>query len=262
MSVDNELYNRMANGWWDENNFLNMLKTSLNPVRFGHFRSVLTDTLHIDPMGKRVLDVGCGGGLLAEEFAKLGSKVTGIDPSAASLETARTHAQQAGLNIEYRVGVGEQIPFGDGSFDIVYCCDVLEHVSNLEQVIAETARVLKPGGIYMYDTINRTFPSKLVMIKLMQDWSHVMPPNLHSWDAFIKPQELFTLFTHHGLDNGPFVGMAPSGNPVQLIQGIRQLKRGEVTYGEFGRRQGFKQVRDVSISYMGYAIKHANGKSQ
>jgi 2-polyprenyl-6-hydroxyphenyl methylase / 3-demethylubiquinone-9 3-methyltransferase len=256
MAVDNELYNRMAKGWWDENNFLYMLKTSLNPVRFGYFRGILIDTLQVDPKGKRVLDIGCGGGLLAEEFARLGSHVTGLDPSTASLETARAHAGQEGLDIEYRVGYGEQIPFHDATFDIAYCCDVLEHVSNLEQVIAETARVLKPGGIYLYDTINRTLPSNLIMIKIMQDWSHVMPANLHSWDAFIKPKELFSLFAKHGLENGQFVGMAPGGNPVQLIQGIRQLKRGAVTYGEFGRRQGFKQVKDTSVSYMGYAIKH------
>ena len=258
MAVDNELYNRMADGWWNENNFLFMLKTSLNPARFGHFRSLLIDTLKIDLEGKRVLDIGCGGGLLAEEFARLGLRVTGIDPSAASLETARAHASHAGLDIEYQVGIGEQIPFEDSTFDIAYCCDVLEHVNNLEQVIAETARILKPGGIYLYDTINRTLPSKLIMIKIMQDWSHVMPPNLHSWDAFIKPQELFSFFSIHGLDNGQFVGMAPGGNPIQLMQGIRQLKRGEVTYGEFGRRQGFKQVKDTSVLYMGYATKNNN----
>ena len=119
----------------------------------------------------------------------------GIDPSASSLATARTHAQQAGLDIDYRVGVGENIPFADESFEIVYSSDVLEHVNGLEKVIAEIARVLKPGGVFLYDTINRTFPSKLVMIKLVQEWKSTsfMPPNLHDWNAFIKPRELLTL---------------------------------------------------------------------
>ena len=100
MTVDNELYNRLSSTWWDENEPLNLLRTSINPGRFGYFRDVLIKQLKIDPRGKKTLDVGCGGGILAEEFARLGCHVIGIDPSAASLATARAHAQQAGLDID------------------------------------------------------------------------------------------------------------------------------------------------------------------
>ena len=118
--------------------------------------------------------------------------MTGIDPSAESVATARAHAESEGLEIEYTVGAGEQLPFPDESFDIAYCCDVLEHVDDLDRVLAETSRVLKPGGIYLYDTINRTRRSKLVVINLMQEWrsTALMEPNLHDWDMFIKPSEL------------------------------------------------------------------------
>ncbi len=194
MPVDNELYNQMGDIWWNENEVFSTLLLWLNPVRFGYFRQILLEKLKVDPRGKETLDVGCGGGLLAEQFARLGCKVTGVDPSERSLATARAHAQQSGLDINYLVGVGEHLPFADAAFDIVYCCDVLEHVSSLEQVISEIARVLKPGGIFCYDTINRTLLSKLVLIKMAQEWqaTRFMPPNLHDWQQFIKPRELIS----------------------------------------------------------------------
>ena len=202
MPVDNELYDRLASTWWDENETLCMLRTVINPGRFGYFRAVLLEQLKIDPRGKQTLDVGCGGGLLAEEFARLGCCVTGVDPSEPSLVVARDHAQQEGLTIDYRTGFGECLPFADASFDIVYCCDVLEHVKDLEMVISEIARVLKEGGIFFYDTINRTFMSKIVTIKLLQEWkaTSVMPPNLHDWNMFIKPRELQALMERYRLD--------------------------------------------------------------
>jgi 2-polyprenyl-6-hydroxyphenyl methylase/3-demethylubiquinone-9 3-methyltransferase len=257
MAVDNELYNRLSSTWWDENEPLNLLRTSINPGRFGYFRDVLVKQLKIDPRGKKVLDVGCGGGLLAEEFARLGCQVIGIDPSASSLATARAHAQQAGLGIDYRVGVGEDLPFADESFEVVYCSDVLEHVNNPETVISEMARVLKQDGVFLYDTINRTIPSKLVMIKLLQDWKSTsfMPPNLHDWHAFIKPRELLSLINRHGLDNREITGLKPASNAIAMTILMRKRKRGEISLHEMGSRMSFKQSKDTSILYMGYAIK-------
>src|SRR5690242_4673237 len=150
MPVDNTIYDNPNDIWWDERGILSPLRTMMNPGRFGYFRKILTETLGIDPHGKTALDVGCGGGLLAEEFARLGFAVTGIDPAEPSLGTARAHAAASGLEIEYQVGRGEHLPFADTSFDVVYCCDVLEHVDDLDRVIAEIARVLKGGGVFMY----------------------------------------------------------------------------------------------------------------
>ena len=196
------LYNRLAATWWDENEVLNVLRISLNPARFSYFRAVLLEQVHLDPRGKKTLDVGCGGGLLAEEFARLGCNVTGIDPSEPSIAVARAHATQEGLAIEYFTGVGESLQFADASFDIVYCCDVLEHVNDLGAVIAEIARVLKKDGFFFYDTINRTFMSRIISIKLLQEWkaTRVMPPNLHDWKLFIKPAELQAHMSAHRLE--------------------------------------------------------------
>ncbi|HEX3641091.1 MAG TPA: bifunctional 2-polyprenyl-6-hydroxyphenol methylase/3-demethylubiquinol 3-O-methyltransferase UbiG, partial [Ktedonobacteraceae bacterium] len=203
------------------------------------------------------LDVGCGGGLLAEEFARLGCQVTGIDPSEPSLATARKHAQQSGLDISYQVGLGEQLPFADASFDIVVCCDVLEHVDNVAQVIQEISRVLKPNGLFFYDTINRTFLSWLAAIKMAQEWSitRFMPPNLHDWKKFIKPQELQLCMQRYHLQNREVKGMSPGAHPLLVISLFLRHKRGKITLTEMGKRMNFQESNDLSTSYMGYALK-------
>jgi 2-polyprenyl-6-hydroxyphenyl methylase/3-demethylubiquinone-9 3-methyltransferase len=261
MPVDNRLYDTLADSWWDESGVLHTLR-GLNPVRFGYMRRVLVDELRIDLQGKRTLDVGCGGGLLAEEFARLGCAVTGIDPSEKSLEAARAHAREAGLAIEYRQGMGERLPFPDSDFEIVYCCDTLEHVDDLDQVIAEISRVLKPGGVFLYDTLNRTLRSWLVMIKLFQDWdsTSLMPPDLHDWRRFIKPGELLAKLAGDGLENQDLTGLKPSANPVRAIRILRARKRGEISYLEAMRRLGLRESRDISVLYAGYAIRSQEGQ--
>ena len=259
MPVDNQLYDRLGDTWWQEDSLLSLLRTSINPARFGYMRRILTETLGVDPDGLAVLDVGCGGGLLAEEFAGLGCRVTGVDPSAESLDTARGHARASGLDIEYVEGSGEHLPFPDATFDAVYCCDVLEHVDDLQRTLDESARVLKPGGVYMYDTINRTRRSKLVMIKLFQEWKStaLMEPNLHDWDMFIKPSELESGLRKAGLENRDLVGIGPRGNPIGMIRDLRKRARGDMTFGEFGTRNVMHEIRDKSLAYAGYALKPA-----
>ena len=145
MPVDNAIYDRLSHTWWEEDGFLNVLLTALNPARFGYMKRILTEELGIDPAGMEVLDVGCGGGLLAEEFAALGSRVTGVDPSAASLETARAHARERGFAIDYQQGTGEELPFADASFDAAYCCDVLEHVDDVGRTGGRSLACCGPG---------------------------------------------------------------------------------------------------------------------
>jgi 2-polyprenyl-6-hydroxyphenyl methylase/3-demethylubiquinone-9 3-methyltransferase len=257
MPVDNQLYDRLADTWWTDDSVLSLLRTSINPARFGYMRRVLTDELQVDPRGKAALDIGSGGGLLAEEFARLGFRVTGIDPSTESVAAARAHAESEQLDIEYTVGAGEQLPFADAAFDIAYCCDVLEHVDDLDRVLAESARVLKPGGVFLYDTINRTRRSRLVVINLMQEWrsTALMEPNVHDWDMFIKPAELQAALARAGVQNRDVVGIGPARNPLALVLDMRRRARGDMTYGEFGARNKFRETRDKSLLYAGYAVK-------
>jgi 2-polyprenyl-6-hydroxyphenyl methylase / 3-demethylubiquinone-9 3-methyltransferase len=257
MPVDNTLYNRPGDIWWDETAGLSMLRTALNPARFGYFRTVLTERLRITPQAKATLDVGCGGGLLAEEFARLGCQVTGLDPAEPALQIARAHAAATGLSIDYRAGVGEALPFPDRSFAIVYCCDVLEHVADLERVIAEIARVLASGGVFFYDTINRTFLSKLFAIKLAQEWraTRFAPPGLHDWEQFIRPTELQALMSRRGLEPQEVVGLSLGARPIAGLRAIWQYKRGAITAGDLGRRLLARVGRNLSGAYAGFAIK-------
>ena len=256
MPVDNTIYDRLSTTWWEEDQFLNVLRSGLNPARFGYMKRILTEELGIDPQGLAVLDVGCGGGLLAEEFAELGARVTGVDPSAASLETARAHAQERGLDIEYRPAAGEELPFADASFDAVYCCDVLEHVEDVGATVREIARVLRPGGVFLYDTINRTRRSRLLMIKFAQDWEATRwaEPDLHDWDHFIRPRELESEMDSAGLEVRDRIGIAPA-NPLGALRAMRARARGAISFAEMGRRLRMRESRDQSALYAGYAVK-------
>jgi 2-polyprenyl-6-hydroxyphenyl methylase / 3-demethylubiquinone-9 3-methyltransferase len=258
MPVDNEIYNAPGDIWWDEDQPLNAIRTAINPARLDYFGGVLAK-LGIDPSGTTMVDIGCGGGLFAEEFARLGAHVIGVDPSVSSLDTARSHGTAMGLSIDYRAGTGEQLPLDDASVDIACCVDVLEHVDDLDAVLSETARVLRPSGVYLFDTINRTARSRLVVIKLLQEWRLTawMPRDLHAWDHFITPDELRAALGRHGLTGRGIVGIGPGVKPPRLLRLLYQLHRGTISHGEFGRRARFVVTKDLRVSYAGYATKAA-----
>jgi 2-polyprenyl-6-hydroxyphenyl methylase/3-demethylubiquinone-9 3-methyltransferase len=213
--------------------------------------------LGVATAGKTVLDIGCGGGLFAEELARTGARVIGVDPSTTSLATARSHAVALGLNIDYRAGAGEKLPLEDASVDIACCVDVLEHVNDVDAVIGDTARVLRAGGVFVFDTITRTRLSRLVMIKLLQEWRLTawMPANLHAWDKFITPNELRAMLSRHHLECGDIVGMGPGVKPHRLMRLLWQLRTRSISYGEFGHQVRFVLTKDVRVSYAGYATK-------
>ena len=127
-------------------------------------------------------------------------------------------------------------------------------------MIGEIARVLKQNGIFFYDTINRTLISRLAVISLFQNWqvTSCTPANLHDWNKFIKPIELREMMAHHGLQNRILCGMRPVANSIDLIRHMRKRKRGDISYGELGRRMKMRVTGDLSISYMGWAVKSGN----
>jgi 2-polyprenyl-6-hydroxyphenyl methylase/3-demethylubiquinone-9 3-methyltransferase len=255
--INNDVYDQQAGSWWDENQCLHLLKSSVNPARVGYFRRLLDEVLKFDYRGTPALDVGCGGGILAEEFAAMGFQVTGIDPSEQSLATARQHAQSIGLSIDYQKGTGESIPFADNTYPIVYCCDVLEHVRDLPKVIDEIYRVTKPGGVFFFDTLNRTFISKLVAIKIWQEWKSTafMPPRLHEWRMFIRPEELKRLLTQSGFECKEFRGTSPDVSIPKMISLLRKRAKGVIGYRELGQKFKLVESDDLKILYMGYAVK-------
>ena len=241
--VDNGIYDQIASTWWEDDGFMALLRTSVNP-------------------GRSLLDVGCGGGLLAEEFARLGCAVTGVDRSQPTLEAARAHALRSNLAVEYIEGSAELLPFPSASFDVVSCCDVLEHVDAPAAVLEEISRVLKPGGAFVFDTINRTWRSKLVAIKLAQEWpTRFIPADVHVWEKFIRPAELAEAMAGHGLHGGEFVGLAPPKNPFPALAAFARNKLGRLCFGELGERVRLEAGSDLSVSYMGFAIRSRSRQS-
>lgn len=256
MQVDNEIYESAGGAWWSEAAGFEFtsLRYCLQPVRMEYFRSVLRER---GLTGGRVLDVGCGGGYLAEDFAREGFSVSGVDPAARTIAAAREHAAQSALSIDYRVASGEALPFGDAAFHIVCCCDVLEHVDDLPGVVREAARVLKPGGLLLFDTINRTLRSKLVLIKAWQDWNlgGFGRRDVHVWERFITPAELAAVLGEHGMQVGALRGIGPTRNPLALLFGLLRVRAGRLRGAAVAGTFSMRESDDLSLSYMGWATK-------
>jgi 2-polyprenyl-6-hydroxyphenyl methylase/3-demethylubiquinone-9 3-methyltransferase len=183
--------------------------------------------------------------------------VTGVDISDESLAVARAHARTHGLLIDYQSGSAAQLPFDVGSFEVVSCCDALEHIPNWEQVIAEVGHVLKPQGLFLFDTINRTPKSKSTFIFGLQEWSftRLFPRDAHVWEMFITPEELTKLLEENGMTVKGLSGGAIARNPFSTLQEVRRHKRGEINVAELGRRLELKLDPDLSLNYLGYAQK-------
>ena len=254
-AIDNDIYNRYSDGWWSRDSFLNILETAIQPLRSEYVRDCLSA---IDLDKPNSLDIGCGGGIIAEDLAQFSASVTGVDISLASLETARSHAMQNGLDIKYIESPAESLPFKDNSFELVTCCDVLEHVDDVAKVISEVKRVLKPGGIFVYDTVNRTLMSYLAHIFIAEDFplTRFMPKNTHVWHKFIRPNELQNIFRDNGLSVKEEWGMEPSMNPISMVWYILKTKFMGLDFGRFGNKTKFVKSTNKSISYLGYCIKH------
>lgn len=206
---DPALYDDHAAVWWDGSRRWIRTLQNMVPGRLKHFDPIVDD--HGGWHGKQVLDVGCAGGFLTEVLAARGADVTGIDPARKAIEAARAHAAEIDLDIRYDIGVGETLPYEDGSFDIVTCVDVLEHVTDLEQTIAEIKRVLKPGGLFLYDTINRNLLARIAVITLAEDVLRLLPRGAHDHRQFIKPAELLNVLKLAGLEPGRITGLGPRG---------------------------------------------------
>jgi 2-polyprenyl-6-hydroxyphenyl methylase/3-demethylubiquinone-9 3-methyltransferase len=194
-------FSAMADYWWNPSGRLKSLH-DINPLRLGYMenRTPLT--------GKRVLDVGCGGGLLAEAMAKSGAIVTGIDMGKAPLEVARTHMADAGLDIDYLHGTAES--FADarpGAFDVVACMELLEHVPAPESVVSACARLVKPGGDVFFATLNRNPKSFLFAILGAEYLLGMIEKGTHRHSRFVKPVELTGWGENAGLDLSDLTGL-------------------------------------------------------
>jgi 2-polyprenyl-6-hydroxyphenyl methylase/3-demethylubiquinone-9 3-methyltransferase len=210
-SIDNEYYEGMDELWWDPAGPAAILH-AINRPRVDFYLRALGDL-----RGRLVLDAGCGGGLVARELAAAGAGVVGVDRSLGSLGVARRATDGGFRPAQGRL---ERLPFADATFDAVVAADVLEHMPDLPAAVAELARVLRPGGSLVFDTINRTPWSWFVAVFGLERVLRMVPRGTHDWRLFIRPAELDRLLVGTGLGKVQVLGLVPNIGPGDVARGL------------------------------------------
>ena len=230
-------FEAMAAEWWDPNGKFRPLHR-FNPVRLAWIRDRLLARFGRDgasprPLeGLRILDIGCGGGLVSEPMARLGADVVGVDASHRNVEVARIHAAQGGLAIDYRQGTAEDLLAAGERFDAVLSLEVVEHVADPAAFLGACAGLVAPGGALFVATINRTpqaFVLAIVGAEYVLRW---LPRGTHSWSKFVRPSEVAAALRPTGLELREFAGM--SYNPL---------------------RDAWSAGRDLGVNYIAYATR-------
>ena len=240
-SVDPEeiaKFTAMAEQWWDPDGDFKPLH-KLNPLRLTYIRDQACrhfnrDSTDLRPLqGLKLLDIGCGGGLLCEPMARLGAQVTGIDAAARNVGIAALHAEQSGLEIDYRHAAAEDLASAEEQFDLVLNMEVVEHVADVPAFIEASAALLKPGGMTVLSTLNRTAKSYLMAIVGAEYVLRWLPKGTHEWRKFLKPSELAGALRGAGLEVRELTGAAynPIGDSWHLA------------------------ANDLDVNYMAMAVK-------
>ena len=198
-------FEAMAAEWWDLNGKFKPLHM-LNPCRLDYITQQIAAEYGRDLNGPapfdglRILDIGCGGGLLCEPMARLGATVVGVDAAAGNIPVAQVHAEQSGLKIDYRHGTAEAMAADGEQFDIVLNMEVVEHVADPLGYLTACQQLLKPGGLHICSTLNRNPKSYMMAIVGAEHVMRWLPKGTHEWSKFITPDELFNLMRNAGLD--------------------------------------------------------------
>ena len=227
-----EKFAKMAAEWWNPKGKFGVLHL-FNPVRLEWIKEQACARFGLDPTlpepfkGLRLLDIGCGGGLLCEPMAELGATVVGVDPSEKNIKTAMVHATESGLAIDYRVGTAEDLAAAGEKFDVILNMEVIEHVSGQAEFVKACASMLKPKGLMFVATLNRTLKSfglAIIGAEYILGW---LPKGTHEWERFVKPEELQTWLKDASLNQ-----KAQSG----------------ITYHPLAKE--WRKARDMGVNYM------------
>jgi 2-polyprenyl-6-hydroxyphenyl methylase/3-demethylubiquinone-9 3-methyltransferase len=199
-----ERFSALADDWWNPRGKMAPLH-KFNPVRLGYIRDRAAARFGRDAKklgcfrGLRFLDIGCGGGILSEPLARLGATVVGADPSRANIEAAKLHAAQSGLAIDYRQTTAEDLAEAGERFDVVLAMEVVEHVTDMNMFIECCAGMVKPAGLMIAATLNRTLKSFALAIVGAEYILRWLPRGTHQWDKFVTPNELEIAMVKGGL---------------------------------------------------------------
>ena len=211
-SAEIERFSAMAAEWWDTSGPMAALHR-LNPVRLAWIKEQVSTTFGRDPKdaqaysGLRFLDVGCGAGLVAEPFRRLGADLVAIDPSEKNIEIARLHAAGSGLAIDYRATTAEALAAAGETFDVVTALEVVEHVTDVPAFVGTCASMVRPGGVMIAATINRTAKAFLLAIVGAEYVLRWLPRGTHHYDKLVTPKELRGAFEAGGLSLGAETGV-------------------------------------------------------
>ena len=206
-----ERFNRFSVTWWDAEGPMRPLHI-VNALRLGYVIERIAlhlglSTSNISLENVRILDVGCGGGLLSEPLARLGAKVVGVDASKGNIEAARLHAASQGVGVDYRLGEPSEVLGPNERFDVVLALEVVEHVSDMAVFLDTTARSVAPGGLLFVSTIDRTWKSFVFAIVGAEYVLRVLPRGTHHWSQFVRPAEIAAVTEKSGLKQTDLKGM-------------------------------------------------------
>lgn len=235
--VEVERFSRLAKEWWDPKGKFKPLH-KFNPVRLGYLKRELCrhfgrDARALDALkGLRILDIGCGGGLVAEPLARLGADVVGIDPSGTNVEVARLHAAASGVAVTYRATTAEDLAASRETFDVVLALEVVEHVTDVSAFLDVAAGMVRPGGLMVVATINRTLKALGLAIVGAEYVLRWLPRGTHSYDKLVRPDEV--------------------EQPLRDA-GLVILERTGVVYDPF--RDLWKESTDTDVNYMVLAAR-------
>lgn len=197
-------FSALAAEWWDTRGKMAPLH-KFNPVRLGYIRDQAAEKFGRNPKkldclkGLRILDIGCGGGILSEPLARLGASMVGVDPSEKNIEVAKLHAEQSDLQVCYRCSTAEQLSSDGEKFDLVLAMEVVEHVADVPLFVRSCGDIVKPGGMMIAATLNRTLKSFALAIVGAEYILRWLPPGTHQWDKFVTPNELEIAMEQAGL---------------------------------------------------------------
>lgn len=227
-ALELQKFSELAHKWWDKNSEFKPLH-EINPLRLEYIDGL------VDLKDKRVLDVGCGGGILSESMYFKGASVTGIDLGERALNVAKLHQLESGSKVDYQLVSVEQLAVEQpASFDVVTCMEMLEHVPDPASIVAACARLVKPGGSVFFSTINRNPKAYLFAVIGAEYLLNILPKGTHDYAKFIKPSELSSWVRHADLD----------------VSGVRGMLYNPIT-------QHYSLGDDVSVNYLMYAQLNA-----
>jgi len=216
-------FGALADRWWDVDGEFSALH-KLNPLRLAYIRDTAIDHFGLEsgtlrPLeGLRILDIGCGGGLLCEPLVRMGAAVTGIDASPEGIEAAQNHARTVGLKIDYRHVTAESLAEAGDRYDIVLAMEIIEHVADVDGFLAAATALVRPGGLMFAATLNRTaksYASAIVAAEYLLRW---VPRGTHDWKKFVKPSELARGLRAGGLDLADVSGVTLDGRSGDWVK--------------------------------------------